>query len=897
MKTTHDPRRMTALIAGAVLISLSATNLRANDAAPADPTGTELAATGTSDQEGGLQEVTVTATRVSLGVNHVPITMSAVTQDDLDKKGITDASSLAAAVPGLQPGNGVAGKQTFTIRGIGSSVGAATTGVYLDDTSLTQYQGAGVDQSNGAPVPEFFDLERVEVLEGPQGTLYGGSSEGGTVRFITPTPSLTTYSAYGRAQVEDTQWGSSGHLYGAAGGGPLIDNTLGFRLSVVEHKTGGWLDVYNPYSNGVQPDSDIAPNTNWDDEFAARAAVLWQISDSSSLQFNYYHHQNYLNATLGGPTEPLAPGQTYTTPETCFNTAAAKVGGGAPPKVTCPAAGVALPAGVYEQPAQTTGPFAFLNGTDAVVVGNSYLNYPGSSQLTKMQVPSITFTQNFGQISFKSISSYIRNETEANFIDRNVGGRALGVTQYPGTSTYPLDPGDPDYTGISDSNNGGNTVSQEFRVSNPGSADSRWSWVGGLYYSRSRLSTSYDLFTPTNQTTEFLYGISSYAYFGIADQPDYRTGTYRLHVTNTEEAVYGNVNFKVTDKLRLTGGVRVSRIEQNFYQLNFGQESSDTATNPLAIASGSVQNTPVAPLANIQYNLTPDDMVFASGSKGFRSGGVNIPLNAFACATPLQLYGLTVADIPKTYGPDEVWSYELGSKMRILDQRMQFNLSLFWIDWSGIQSAIPTPPGCNTGWTENGGKAVSRGADLQVQYRPIDSFDIDLKAQYDDAYYAQAVQGPTPLSGAPATVVIADGQKFNVPTFTGVLGTQYNFPLFGHTNFFRTDWQYQGPYKAGTQYPLSGFTPYDNYPAWFLLNLRAGINFGWGDIQLYANNALNRQAWNNAQNAAGQSAYGNSGCSVSGGPSCSTFITFSPFVGENVPVPRVIGIQINYTFK
>jgi outer membrane receptor protein involved in Fe transport len=107
------------------------------------------------NESGGLQEVVVTATHTEQGVNHVPITISAVTQDSLDKIGITDASALAAAVPGMNAGNGIAGKQTFTLRGIGSTAGAATTGVYLDDIPLTQYQGTGVDQNNGAPVPEF----------------------------------------------------------------------------------------------------------------------------------------------------------------------------------------------------------------------------------------------------------------------------------------------------------------------------------------------------------------------------------------------------------------------------------------------------------------------------------------------------------------------------------------------------------------------------------------------------------------------------------------------------------------------------------------------------------------------------------------------------------------------
>ena len=910
MKTTRSSFREGSLPAGALLMALMACAAIAQTESPTTNTGgpqPSTANTAGDNESGGLQEVVVTATHTEQGVNHVPITISAVTQDSLDKIGITDASTLAAAVPGMNAGNGIAGKQTFTLRGIGSTAGAATTGVYLDDIPLTQYQGTGVDQNNGAPVPEFFDMERVEVLEGPQGTLYGGSSEGGTVRFITPTPSLTEYSGFARGQVEDTWYGAPGYLYGAAYGGPIVQDQSGFRASIVDHKTGGWLDLYNPYSTGPQANEDIASNTNWNEEFAARIAFRVKISDDAQLQLSYYHHQNFANAVIGpgggigytgtGPTEPKAPGQTYTTPAACYNTAAAKVGGGAPPVVPCPAAGQSLPAGVYERPAMTTGPFSFLNGTDAVVIGNSYLNYPPTSQLTKMQVPSATFTYDMGAIELKSITSYVRTFTNAFYFDRNVGGRALGVQEFPGTANYPLNPDDPGYTGISDSNNVGNTVTQEIRFSKPASPDSRWSWVGGFYFSKARLYTSYDLFTPTNQTTEQLYGISSYQYFGIPDQPDNRVGTYRLYVTNTEEAAYGNLNFNVTDQLRLTGGVRFSNITQDFWQTNYGQESSDTATSPIATVEGSRHNRPVAPLGGVQYNFTPDAMLYLTGAKGFRAGGINEPLNAFACAAPLQLYGLTVNDIPKTYGPDTVWSYELGTKMGLLDRRLQVNLSAFWINWTNIQSSIPTPPGCNTGWTENGGKAISRGLDLQVQYQPVDAIGFDLRAEYDDAYYATAVNGPTPLNGSPPTTVIEKGQKFVVPTFTGDLGIQYNFNALDHKNYIRTDWQFQGSYSAGTPYPLAGFSPYDNYPAWFLLNLRAGMTFNWGDIQLYAYNVLNRQAWENPETVSGQSAFGNSGCVVSGGPQCSKFTVYTPFVTAIVPTPRVVGIEFNYNFK
>ena len=126
------------------------------------------------------------------------------------------------AVPGLATvANPGGAQQTFSIRGIVGGTGAATTSVYLDDTNLTKRANGGVAQNNGVIAPLLYDLERVEVLKGPQGTLFGGSSEGGTVRYITPLPSLTEYSGSARAEVIDM--GSRSELsneVAAAFGGP-----------------------------------------------------------------------------------------------------------------------------------------------------------------------------------------------------------------------------------------------------------------------------------------------------------------------------------------------------------------------------------------------------------------------------------------------------------------------------------------------------------------------------------------------------------------------------------------------------------------------------------------------------------------------------------------------------
>jgi iron complex outermembrane receptor protein len=237
----------------------------------AAPSQKEVATTAPAT---GIEEVVVTATRQSLNVNRVALSIAAVTQANLDQQGVKSAADLTRLVPALTLVNQTAGVGTFAIRGIVATTGAATTGVYLDDTSVTKRNNAGVSQNNGAPIPTLFDLQRVEVLKGPQGTLYGGSSQGGTIRFITPTPSLTTISGLGRAELSSTENGGLGHEVGVAYGGPIIQDKLGFRVSGIERTTAGWIDVVSPYTGQL-----VKKDANGREEQALRGALLWQITD------------------------------------------------------------------------------------------------------------------------------------------------------------------------------------------------------------------------------------------------------------------------------------------------------------------------------------------------------------------------------------------------------------------------------------------------------------------------------------------------------------------------------------------------------------------------------------------------------------------------------------------
>ena len=178
--------------------------------AQADSTSPQSEARGTPADD-PMGEVTVTATRHVDTVNRVPLSITALTGKALETQAITTVQDISRAVPGLTlrfTDNNAINPQ---IRGIVSTDGAPTTGVYLDDTALQKRAGGGLAVGNGTPFPPLFDLERIEVLRGPQGTLFGGSSEGGTVRFITPAPSLTDYSVYSKAEVGAMKGGDASY--------------------------------------------------------------------------------------------------------------------------------------------------------------------------------------------------------------------------------------------------------------------------------------------------------------------------------------------------------------------------------------------------------------------------------------------------------------------------------------------------------------------------------------------------------------------------------------------------------------------------------------------------------------------------------------------------------------
>jgi iron complex outermembrane recepter protein len=853
-------------------------------------TGMALIATASFGQApsdtSGLEEVKVTATRVTETANRVPMSIAAVTQATMDQIGIKTASDLTQVVPGLTLVNQTAGVATFAIRGIVATTGAATTGIYLDDTALTKRNNPGVSQNNGAPLPLLFDLQRVEVLKGPQGTLYGGSSQGGTIRFITPAPNLTTYSGSVRAETSFTDNGAPSNEIGAAFGGPLIADSLGFRVSAIARNTGGWIDTRNPYDGGRINRED----SNGQREWAIRAALAKTFGDGGIATLAYYRSQLRTDGGPGTQTDVYAPDgtrasptQTYTTPQTCYNTSTrAATATSAPAAVSCSSATI-----TYRRPAQVYGPFNYLHQDESI---SPYDGVYGIGR-TQTGLPSLTIDYSFGGLQFKSITSYVIDQTGGDAGEGNDPSRVQTTLENPGRTSFPLFLPVPVYSGRFISNNRRTGIEQEFRLSSP-SDGRRLSWVAGAFYSKLKTHIAYTIYGNYDAADLALYGLTSAQRYGVPNPNGY-VSTLDARLTDTEYALFGEGTFAVTDRLKVTAGLRLSQVELDFTQANFGQLSArPTISSPFAYTTGQGKDKPVTPKFGVQYDLRPGSMLYANAAKGFRAGGVNVPLNPQVCSAGLAQFGLTVSDIPAQYGPDKVMSYELGGKFRLLDNRLQVNVAAYQIDWNDIQ-VTTSAQGCGQNWNQNGGKARSQGFDVQVDYRPVDPLTLNLSFSTVDAKYRESVLGPKPtVSGVTQAVTFNKGDPLGVPDFQANAGARYDFSVLQRKAYARVDYLYTGSYEQGSTFGTGNYNPFTrNVVANNQVNARLGVQVDQWDVNLFASNLLN------SRDMVGNAGNGKGGCNAAtGGTGCTVYSLFNPFVQQAYQKPRVVGLQANYRF-
>lgn len=239
-----------------------------------------------------LEEIIVTAQRRQERLQDVPISLSVYTQAAMDTQGVRAIDDIARLTPGVTFARGSdqnSESSNISIRGISSTAGAATTGIYLDDTPI-QSRHLAYDTFNAYPA--LFDIDHVEVLRGPQGTLFGAGSEGGTIRFILPQPNLREDSAYVRSELGFTKGGDPTYEIGAAYGAPIVQDSFAFRASVSYRSEGGYVDHVDWHNQ-----TTINARSNWDQTLTARVALRWQVSDALTISPSVYYQRYYLADT------------------------------------------------------------------------------------------------------------------------------------------------------------------------------------------------------------------------------------------------------------------------------------------------------------------------------------------------------------------------------------------------------------------------------------------------------------------------------------------------------------------------------------------------------------------------------------------------------------------------
>lgn len=829
----------------------------------------------TADTGNVLGEVVVTATRQADTVSHVALSITAVTQKALDQQNVASVTDFTRTVPSITFRGTGTSDTSISIRGVVSGLGAATTGVYLDDTPLQKRLANGITSGNGNAYPQLFDLERIEVLRGPQGTLYGGSSEGGTIRFITPSPSLTRYSVYARAEASETEGGAPSLGGGVAVGGPIVQDKLGFRFSVEDRHNGGYIDHVSLYDAHT-----IAKNTNGEDLKSGRLAVTWAPTEHLKITPSIYLSRDF-----------IADSDTF-----WENVPQYKVAGGVfNNSGTIYGVPYKFPNVVF--PAQTQGPFNQFGPFKTPVAYYPTTSSPQlqtSPRTVSLGVGSLTIDYDFPLFAVKSITSSVLDSNKG-YNSGQFGLRSAVVPpsvtgacgQGQATLNYAAGCAPLFFAGFPQQysefyyENTDHVVTQEIRLNSlPNSGP--FSWVGGVFYSDSHFYVNSDQINNEDAATLFVRGVPEAYFVGQRPLPGGDFAHRAIVIHEQEVAGFGELNYMITSKLKATAGVRISRHLFDYKQTTAGPVFAPafgftgTAADPFPNATngangyvtttGSTTETPVTPKFGLSYQLTDKQLFYVTAAEGYRAGGVNVPANPVQCAAGLAAIGGTP---PNTYTSDSVWSYEAGSKSRIWGGRAQIDASIYHIDWKSpqISQSFPT---CGYSYIANAGGAVSQGADLQTDVRLFPGFTLSGSVAYTDAHYTQTVKQPGGTSA-----VVNKGDELGAPKWEYNIGGRYDFTLpRGIGGYVRADYRFQSDYQRGGAAGTTGYDPITaRGGATHYATARAGVTVNSADISLFVNNLTNSRDLIQVTHGA-----------------------YSPLVTASTFRPREVGLQVIYRY-
>ncbi|MGA2842259.1 MAG: TonB-dependent receptor [Steroidobacteraceae bacterium] len=779
-----------------------------------------------------IEEIVVTATRRAQSLSDIPYNISAVGAADIANSGVTDLQGLTRMIPGLvAPDLGPRASNindTLTIRGLNASsvnaesqeIAAPLVSTYVDETPLF----ANLKMT---------DIARVEVLRGPQGTLYGSGSVGGTVRMIhnEPDPTSTEFDVSTRASHTENAANPS-EAIDFIGNLPISD-TMAFRGSGGYEKLAGFTDalsvaVLGPNAQPVlaNPSNPLTSPPEFTEQrgvdrsetWYARGALLWKPTDALKFTLSYQHQTDQ------------SDGYSQTRPG--------------------------------YQNAQTL-----------------YMDQPGSFR-TDLGALDLSYDAGFATVS--SSSSYT---SQSAFSQYDLTGLIESLAAYYGSYPRTLSP-------IIDTSTD-KTFTEELRFVSKSAGP--WDWVTGAYFSDRKQTLAQvepilgfaswsqlpgtGNFPGVNQPAGCTVQSATCPYPSFGDVIQYYKGGVRpslnpypdlnftldRHVTFSDLAAFNETSYHFTDKWQATAGARIfwQYYDQSLVQTlpmcgPFCSESGTTENGLTADSNAKGFRNQIFKF-NTSYEIAAHTLIYMTWSEGFRRGGVNaLPTGpCYYCETSALL----------TYKPDEAHNTEIGIKGS-WGGGSSYTFTLYNIDWKDPQIEAYTLVG-GFDFVTNGNTARSRGAEAEVTLPVSDSTKFEFGYSYTDAILTSSFErGIIPdLSG------VSGDRLPGVSKQQVTAAVDYSVPI-GDTHEFhaRLDASYRSDFWTALPHSATAI----DLPGFALLNARAGVGFGkaWR-VDAFVTNLTNQEAATSV--------------STTPGPVHDR--------ADYVSRPRTAGLELHYSFK
>ena len=767
-KCRAGARRAIGVAVAAALAGAAAQRVVALDAAAA----AEAASSGT------LEEVVVSARKRDENLQVVPISVDVFTQKDVQNLGITGFDDYATKVPSISYISIGPGTQTFFMRGVsdGSNpnyANSSATGFFLDDNSLSWY---GVQ-----PDLHLYDVERIEILNGPQGTTFGAGSMAGAVRYITNKPDPNAFAAGGDLDYGKIDGGRSNQTYEGFLNLPLIEGALAVRMSAFSASHGGFIN--NQLTTRTWVNGAVSDNSQWArDDFnrehqeGARLGVKWVISQNWSMFLSYDYQR--LHAFGAWDEDPNLPPRTVQRfgPEELEYTA-------------------------------KLGEFRLDGdvGIGDLVFASTYWSLP-----TRRWDEYSQYMENFNGGSQEGFAC--QTDPYYSFL-------LTGTSQpYSGCKT-PLQ--------YYEYHTNPERWADELRLSSkPGG---RFHWLAGLYWEKTtdkNYGSPYYMPNLNPNSDAFQYELYHYQTTASSLPPgvwyDY---TERSDYLQTTE--FANINFDLTDRFNVEAGV--SHFHSDFkYYSPYAQFAYNAVTSSLSEGSSHKWNGRLG----MNYRATDDVLLYATWAQGFRDGGSNAGLPP----------GCYANGVPQNYVPDTLNSYEVGWKTTWMEKRLLWNGAAYYMDWKDLQTLIYDVDLCpSSSYNANVGDARIYGVESNIDFRMTDNWTIQASVSYTDAHLIKVPDDPAfelfkPNEGERLPYV---------PYFNYSWNVRYEHPLSNALHgYMQLDAAHKGDMWNDLHVAGSNGFPRMLQPEYTILNLRIGLNPDNGNwlAELYCTNLTDKNA-------------------------------------------------------